>query len=129
MNRNEMVWGAVYALAFIFKIGWVVLFLAPLCAFLWALTGAGYSKLYRRLLVPSIISVTACVILHSWIPMYSIPLNFAVLSLGYGIPDTSDTGSLLGALIYMISATHAELITRSVIVVLLILANLPTILT
>lgn len=130
LNKNEIMWGFLYALSFYFKIGWVALCLTPICSYLWAVSGAGESKLFRRLLIPTITSVSCAIILVSTQPLYSIPLSFGVLSLGYGIPDVNDPyGSWIGHMAYKINYKHAELITRSIIVFLLYLANLPTILT
>lgn len=130
LNKYELMWGFFYATAFSVKIGWVALCLAPICAYLWAISGAGEPKLYRRLLIPIITSSSCAIILVSAQPLYSIPLTFGVLSIGYGTPDLNDPyGSWLGHIAYKINYKHAELITRSIIVFLLYLANLPTILT
>lgn len=129
LNENEIWWGFIYASAFVLKMGLMAIPLIPICAYLWAISGAGASKLYRRLGVPTTTSVLSAVLLQSYQPLYSIPLAFAVLSIGYGIPDVNDPyGSWLGYQAYKISYKHAELITRSIIVGLLIVANIPTIL-
>lgn len=130
LNRNELIWGLVYSSLFVLKIGWVALCLVPICAYLWAISGAGAPKLWRRLGVPAITSIASAIVLQSTMPLYSIPLVFGVLSLGYGTPDVNDPyGSWLGHLAYKVSYQHAELITRSIIIALLIVANIPTILT
>lgn len=130
LNKNEILWGFCYAIAFWWKIGWVALCLAPICAYWWAISGAGESKLWRRLAVPFLTSASSAILLQSYQPLWSIPTSFAVLSLGYGIPDFNDpNGSWLGRIAYKISCRNAEFITRSIIIILLIISNLPTILT
>lgn len=129
LNENEIWWGFIYCSLFVLKIGIVAIPLIPICAYLWAISGAGASKLYRRLGVPVITSGLSAIVLQSVQPLYSIPLAFAVLSLGYGIPDETDDGSFLGGLGWNISHVNAELITRSIIIALLTIANIPTLLT
>lgn len=112
------------------KVGWLALAIAPITSFLWAYTGAGASKLYRRLGVPVLISVACTISVHNLVPLLSIPLAFGVLSIGYGIPSTQppDEGSWLGRIAFKIANGNekkADLYCRGLIYILLVLAFIP----
>lgn len=125
-NIEEILVGAVIALSFVFYVGWWVLLLIPLCAFLWWLGGAeGYSKAYRRMGVPVVLCSAIAISLRSWIPLASMPAFFGVLSIGYGIPWYDDPGSFLGRVVcrvfrldpvtYGYDLWKADLIVRGII--------------
>ena len=128
LNKEEMVWGASFGIAFFGVVGWLAIPQAILCAYLWALSGAGESKLFRRFGCPLIVSLTAYIVSKDVWVWVSLPIAFGILSLGYGIPSQMpyDEGSTLGKFWNRISQKHANLLTRSTIVVLLILAYIPT---
>ena len=129
LNREEMVWGACFGISFFGVVGWLAIPQAIACAYLWALSGTGASKLYRRLGCPLTVALTAYIVSKDIWVFVSLPLAFGILSIGYGIPDAIppyDEGSTLGKFWYKISPKYAHFLTRSTIVILLILAYIPT---
>lgn len=99
LKPEEYVMGAVVGGAFFLFLGWWALLTAALCALLWRCGGiSGGNKLFRRLGVPTVLC-TAFVFSHGMpfaLASISAVLSFAVLSLGYGIPDATDEGSHIG---------------------------------
>lgn len=86
----------------------------PVCAFFWAITGAGESKLWRRLGVPTIWAMTYL----NWWVLLLVPISFGFLSLGYGIPSLLDEGSWLGKIAWNITGHNslwANILTRGII--------------
>lgn len=131
LNREELLIGLIFGLCFIPSLEWYALLLAPVTSFLWALGGSEDGlKIYRRLGVPLVTSLLCVIVQHSWWPALSIPMGFAVLSLGYGIPTIQpvDAGSWLGQICFSL-AKHdeelAELYCRSIIYILLAIAFMP----
>ena len=130
LNKEELLIGAIVGGLSALKVGWIALAIAPVTSFFWAYTGAGASKLYRRLGVPLVIASACAVVTHSWVPFISVPLAFAVLSIGYGIPSTQppDAGSWLGRIAFKLAKSNekkADLYCRGLIYALLTLAFLP----
>ena len=74
----------------------------PLCAFLWALTGASASKLFRRLGVPLVWALC----LWNLYALIAVPIGFGMLCIGYGIPTTQpyDKGSWLGIVFFKLTS-------------------------
>lgn len=130
LNKEEIVWGAGFGLAFAPWIGWLAIPAAAISALLWAMTGMGYAKLWRRLGCPALMA--GCVWVQTgWNPIwYSVVPAWAVLSIGYGIPDSTDKGSALGRFwaARAKSAAAANFATRATIAVLLALSFCPVIL-
>ena len=119
LNAEEYLIGSFFSLVFIPVIGMWAVLLAPLQGLLWSLSGAGYSKLFRRLLVPAI-PIVVIVIQTGYLGIiFSLPLAFGVLSLGYGIQDSTDKGSWLGRFWYEKYPEHANFLTRFTIYFLL----------
>lgn len=128
LNKEELLIGFILGITFWFKIGWLAVPLACLTSFLWAYSGAGANKLFRRLGVPLACAGSVAVVHHALLPLISIPLAFGVLSLGYGIPDSTDKGSWLGQLCLVYAGgdeKKANLYCRGVLYTLLALAFLP----
>jgi len=74
--------------------------LALICGFLGAWGGAkGTNKNWRRILIPSIITLFALCVMHNWWCLSLMLLSIA-FSTGYGIPDPTDDGSALGKFWY-----------------------------
>ena len=97
LNLNELLIGSIVGGLSAILVGWWALLVSPITAFLWALSGMnGKDKIWRRLGVPLVVSLSVSIVRHSLIPIVSIPLAFGVLSIGYGIPDETDSGSFLG---------------------------------
>ena len=97
LSIEEMEIGGMYGLCLIFWIGAWAIPVGISTSILWSLTGAGYSKLYRRLCCPVILAIAMVIHSHSLIPFISVPLQWGALSLGYGEIDVNDsTGSWLG---------------------------------
>jgi hypothetical protein len=76
----------------------------------------GYSKSLRRIGIASLITIVALIVsrFHSWWYLGLMSLA-GILSIGYGIPDFSDKGSVLGRFWYKIfknSHFWANIFTR-----------------
>ena len=126
LNRSELLIGFAVGMAFWFKLGLIAIPLAILTSVLWALSGMkGHSKLWRRIGVPLVICLVTFAKFKDWTCWFSLPMAFVVLSLGYGIPDAFDEGSMLGRFWYWISPDYAELFTRVTIYLLLALSFIP----
>ena len=115
LNREEMI--IALLLTLIASSFPLCLVAAPVCAFLWALSGSEHevnSKLFRRLGVPLIWSAS-----YLDIRMFLIvPIAFGFLSLGYGIPSLLDNGSLLGRFFWRLTSGNelwSNILTRGVI--------------
>lgn len=86
----------------------------PICAFFWAETGAGASKLWRRLGVPTIWAMSYL----NWYAFLLVPISFGFLTLGYGIPSLLDEGSWLGKIAWKLTGYNvlwSNIITRGII--------------
>lgn len=130
LNKEELIIGFIVGISSWLVIGFWAIPVSLVTSFFWAYTGAGASKLYRRLGVPALISGVCSVVTHSWIPLISILPAFGVLSIGYGIPSTQppDGGSWLGRLCWTYAGfdeKRAELYCRTIIYVLLALTFIP----
>lgn len=131
LNKEELALGFVAGFAFVCFLKWWVLLTAPACAFFWALSGAeGYSKFWRRMLVPMILSFS--IFNSSLAGVLSYVASAAVLHIGYGIPDATDNGSWLGRYFYnhkeISGVVEATSLTRLTLAFLLWMAFLPAIL-
>lgn len=136
LNLLELLIGAIFGAVPVIWIHWWALITVPLCAFLWAWTGAGHGVIWRKVLMPAITVGAICVTRHSWHPAIGLPFMMLVLSLGYGIPSTRppDPGSMLGR--FWWSKTdgitekehqdHAEFLTRFTIYIALGLCFIPS---
>jgi hypothetical protein len=81
----------------------------------------GSDKIWRRLVCPSIVGFALFVVMRGFV-LLGIPLSFAVQSIGYGIPDSTDKGSALGRFWMKVcrnSALWANVFTRGTIYALL----------
>lgn len=130
LNHEELLIGFIVGICSWLVIGFWAIPVALVTSFFWAYTGAGASKLYRRLGVPVVISSVCAYFAHTWIPLISVPLAFGVLSIGYGIPTTQpvDEGSWLGRICFGWangSEKLADLYCRGIIYILLALAFIP----
>ena len=120
MNKEELLIGFIFGLCFYPVIGLWSIGLAFVSSILWALTGSGKSKLYRRLLIPIIASCLVYLSIKNWHIAISVPLAYGALSLGYGIPDNTDDGSLIGRFWFKITSKYANILTRATIYSLLL---------
>ena len=125
LSAQEAVLGALSVAILILKINWIGLLLCSVCAILWPLGGnAEGNKLFRRLGVPlsAVIFSTLAWGVH-WVYFLTIPLGFAVLSMGDGFPDpsTGDAGSWLGAKVHKLGLTDywGGLLTKVLVVLIL----------
>jgi hypothetical protein len=96
LNSEEITIGCIFGLCFFPVIGLLAMPLAAITGVLWALSGAGYPKILRRLGVPLAASLCVFLIRHHWQIFIAVPCAFGILSIGYGIPDSTDEGSSLG---------------------------------
>ena len=128
LNKSELIEGGFFGLSTFILLGLVSIPLAFGCAFLWALTGEGHSKLYRRVGCGLLVFGAIALKLHDirWLP--GILPAFGVLSLGYGIPDKTDAGSFFGRIFFKITGGNnrmSALFTRLSLAALLAIAFAP----
>ena len=135
LNREEIFWGMTVGTLATWQIWpWSVM-VGAICAVLWALSGAGYPKVLRRLGVPTVIAVASYIAFRDLWVLPTIPLVFGVLSIGYGIPtlgtNAPDEGSWLGRFYMTLFAGEgneegkANIATRLTIAVLLAISLYP----
>jgi hypothetical protein len=128
LNTEEIIIGFIFGLTFVGVIGWWAVLMAFVTSLFWALTGAGYSKLFRRVGVPLVACLAVALVKQYYLVFISLPLAFAVLSIGYGIPSPNDAGSPLGQFFYALNPDNANILTRGTIYLLLALAFFPLLL-
>lgn len=136
LNFEEQFIGFVFGLVFAFKIGIIFSFFLALCTiYLYAAGGAkeedGGNKLYRRAGC-SILPTLAVYMFNQHWDQYrifmAVPIAWWVLSWGYGIPDSSDEGSLIGRFWYFEferDVNMANIFTRSTIYLALAFSFIP----
>ncbi len=119
LNKEELVIGAIFGSCFAPIIGAWAFLLASATSPLWALSGYGYSKTLRRLLCPALACFAVSYVTASATVWIALPLAFGLLSLGYGIPDSTDEGSTLGRFWLNLTGneTIANVLTRGIIYV------------
>ena len=86
------------------------------------------SKAWRRVGIPLLFGILTYIISHSLIISLSVLSLFIVLSMGYGIPDSSDEGSSLGRFWYNIldkNEFRATMATQTTIATLEMLCLIP----
>jgi len=93
LNKEEILCGFLYGSSTWPLISWLAVIPGIICAFLWAIGGAG-KKLFRRLGVPLVVGISLSFI-NIWLFLV-IPFLCGVVSIGYGMPDKTDKGSALG---------------------------------
>lgn len=100
-NVEEIVVGALFGCAFIMFLGFKFTLLAAfLCAIVWRLGGMPDSyKAWRRLGVPLILTGLLLLHTHAWWSLSALLLFFPLV-LGYGIPDLTDNGSVIGRWVF-----------------------------
>jgi len=76
LNKQELIIGFIYGLVTYFAVGIYCISIAYVTAYFWALTGAGESKLFRRLFNPLILAWCFIFAHHSIVPAISIPLQW-----------------------------------------------------
>ena len=125
LNKEELTIGFIFGISFWPILGLFSVLLALATSYLWALSGAeGHDKIWRRVGVPFLACLAVFIVRHSWHIWVSLPLAYAVLSLGYGIPDSGDKGSWLGQKWFNINPEYAWLFTRLTIYILLAISFL-----
>ena len=121
LNTEEIVYGAVFGASLFLWTKWLAIPCALICALLWAIGGSG-TKLFRRLGCPVVQAVAIHITTGSLTTFLSIIPAFGILSIGYGIPDSTDKGSTLGRFFYDLTGRnnlYANLFTRGLIMVML----------
>ena len=103
----------------------IITFLAIICGLMGAWTGAGGSKLWRRVAIPLVFTVWAFLHFSNlWVIL--IMSMAAVMSLGYGIPTPpNDPGSPIGSFWYKVfkgNEVLATAFTRATIGVLMVVS-------
>ena len=93
LNREEMLVGFVYGSSTWPLISWIALIPGIVCASLWAIGGAG-KKMVRRIGVPFVMAISLS-FTSLWLLLTMLPL-WGVVSIGYGMPDSTDSGSAIG---------------------------------
>ena len=121
LNREECLYGTGISLAFFWILGWWVVLIAPITAFLWALGGAsGYTAAWRRIGVSLVLGIVLSISSKNLWCLLSILPAFGFLCLGYGIPSTQppDDGSVLGRFFWKLTGGKewlTNLLTRGLI--------------
>jgi hypothetical protein len=96
LNKEEILVGFIYGACVWPLLSWWAVIPGVVCAFLWAIGGAG-PKMVRRLGVPAVMAV--CLSFTSlWLLITMLPL-WGIVSIGYGMPSedlNGDKGSILG---------------------------------
>lgn len=93
LNKEEMLVGFIYGSSVWPLISWMAILPGIVCAFLWAIGGNG-KKAVRRVGVPIALAVSLS-FTSLWLLLLVLPL-WGVVSIGYGMPDETDKGSMLG---------------------------------
>jgi hypothetical protein len=93
LNKEELLVGFVYGSCSWPVLGWLAVIPGLVCSPLWAIGGSG-PKMVRRIGVPVVVGISLAFI-SIWLAFVILPL-WGIVSIGYGIPDSSDKGSALG---------------------------------
>jgi len=93
LNKEELLVGFIYGSSVWTLISWLAVIPGIVCAFLWAIGGAG-PKMFRRIGVPIVMGISLSPT-SLWLLFTILPL-WGVVSIGYGMPDVTDKGSFLG---------------------------------
>lgn len=93
LNKEELLVGFIYGSCSWPVLSWLAVIPGVICAFLWAIGGSG-PKMVRRLGVPAVVAISMS-FTSLWLLFLMLPL-WGVVSMGYGMPDPTDKGSLLG---------------------------------
>jgi len=93
LNKEEVLVGFIYGSSTWPLISWMAVVPGIVCAFFWAIGGSG-PKGVRRVGVP-IVMATSLSFTSLWLLLTVLPL-LGVVSIGYGMPDPTDKGSVLG---------------------------------
>ena len=137
LSFDELATGALIGLGTGLLIKWWSFLLAPAIGILWAMGGSSdspeffglSSRHWRRLGVPLVLCGACSIITSAWLPLLSVLPIFGVCTLGYGIPDATDEGSMLGRFFFFGIAKENEIVaqfyTRVAIGLLLGIAMLP----
>ena len=105
-------------------ISWLALPLACWTSFAWAM-GGSVNKAWRRIGCSVVPAIVVSILTHKLAYMLAIVPAYLVLSIGYGIPDKTDPGSVLGRFWFKVFNGHewqASQATRGTIYVLLFLS-------
>lgn len=93
LNKEEFLVGGIYGSSCWPLLSWWAVIPGVICSVLWAIGGVG-PKMARRLGVPAVMAV--CLSFTSlWLLLTTLPL-WGIISIGYGIPDSTDKGSVIG---------------------------------
>ena len=130
LNKEELVIGGLFGAFLGIWIGPYACFTIPTCAFLWAWTGAGHGAIWRKIGCPIIACFSTMIATHGNLYVWlGFPFMCLVLSLGYGIPDKTDSGSPLGRFwywrVFSENEKRAHVATRATIYLLLLLTFIP----
>lgn len=130
LNVEELIVGGVFgAFLWVFIGAWAIL-TVPLCAFLWAWTGAGNGAIWRKLGCPLVACIAIWMVDKNWSVWIGFLPMCLVLSMGYGIPSMQppDEGSPLGRFWFKKfkgNMQRAQWATRATIYTLLALCFIP----
>ena len=93
LNKEELLVGFIYGSSTWTLLNWLAIIPGIICAFLWAMGGSG-PKMVRRIGVPVVMGISLS-FTNLWLLLTVLPL-WGVVSIGYGMPDSTDRGSILG---------------------------------
>lgn len=131
LNKEELLWGFIYGICFIFFMGWWAIPVSIVSAILWAL-GGRYGHSIRVFGVPIVVYGVLFLVTKHLSCITSGILTGLTLSIGYGQVtfdsgmNIIDEGSALGRFWYGISTKYSNILTRGTIVLLLILSFIPS---
>ena len=120
LNKEELIIASILT-AIVVPWPWVLVAI-PVCALLWALSGDGKSKLFRRLGVPLVWAFS----LHTGFAFVCVLTGFLSLCIGYGLPSTQppDEGSALGRFFWKLTGGNvllSNILTRGLIYIGLVI--------
>jgi hypothetical protein len=93
LNKEEILVGFIYGSSAWPIISWIAIVPGAVCAVLWAIGGSS-KKMVRRIGVPVVMAISLS-FTSLWLLLTVLPL-WGVVSIGYGMPDSTDSGSALG---------------------------------
>jgi len=104
---EEIMMGSLIGAAFFSSLGMHTFWFAPVIAVLYRVGGSSkYDSAYRRVGVPIMFFIIFAIVTRDNLMFLSIFLMWASFTIGYGIPDVTDEGSVLGR--YFLKMTNSE---------------------
>lgn len=125
-SKEDFIWGAVFGAAIgTFSVGYWAFLTTVLCSLFWAMGGdKKFNKLWRRIGCAATSAAVLAAVYEQTLFIYAGFAVFAILSIGYGLPDPpervdGDEGSPLGMFALALADNHygfATVIARGTII-------------